>query len=84
MLAYEHSDPNSRHVEAVEEGLNVVVNLHPLALTLVFENALSCARTGVAVSEERVKQARRDEGEKKKSRRCACLSKSIHFKSGSD
>ena len=40
VLADEHADADAAHVEAVEEGLDVVVNLHPLALALPFEDAL--------------------------------------------
>jgi hypothetical protein len=40
MLADEHADADARHVEAVEEGLDVVINLHPLSLALPLQNAL--------------------------------------------
>ena len=40
VLADEHTDADTRHVEAVEEGLYVVVNLHPLSLALPLEDAL--------------------------------------------
>ena len=41
VLADEHSYTNARHVETVEESLNVVVNLHPLSLPFPFQYALS-------------------------------------------
>lgn len=44
VLADEHADADARHVEAVEEGLNVVVNLHALLLSLPFQNALCHGR----------------------------------------
>jgi len=40
VLADEHADADAGHVEAVEKGLDVVVDLHALALALVFEYAL--------------------------------------------
>ena len=40
VLADEHADADAAHVEAVEEGLDVVVNLHALALALPLEDAL--------------------------------------------
>lgn len=40
MLADEHADTNAGHIEAVEEGLYVVVDLHPLSLALPLEDAL--------------------------------------------
>lgn len=35
VLADEHSDADAGHVEAVEEGLDVVVDLHALPLALI-------------------------------------------------
>lgn len=40
VLAYKHANTDTRHVEAVEESLDVVVYLHSLTLALVFEDAL--------------------------------------------
>ena len=40
VLANEHADAYAGHVETIEEGLNVVVDLHTLTLTLVLEDAL--------------------------------------------
>lgn len=40
VLADEHADADARHVEAVEEGLDVGVDLHALAPPLVLEDAL--------------------------------------------
>lgn len=40
VLADEHADADARHVEAVEEGLDVGVDLHALAAALVLEDAL--------------------------------------------
>lgn len=41
VLAHEHADADARHVEPVEERLDVLVDLHALLFTFVFENALS-------------------------------------------
>jgi hypothetical protein len=40
MLADEHTDTDTGHVETVEEGLDSAVDLHALTTTLVLENAL--------------------------------------------
>lgn len=40
VLADEHADADAGHVEAVEEGLDVGVDLHALAAALVFQDAL--------------------------------------------
>jgi hypothetical protein len=40
VLADEHADADAGHVEAVEEGLDVVVDLHPLSLALPLQDAL--------------------------------------------
>ena len=40
MLADKHADAYAGHVKAVEEGLNVVIDLHALSLSLPLENAL--------------------------------------------
>ena len=42
VLADEHADADAGHVEAVEEGLDVGVDLHALPFALVFEDALGC------------------------------------------
>src|SRR3954447_21136405 len=44
MLSYQHPNANTRHVEAVEEGLNRRVDLHALAFALVFIDACSNGR----------------------------------------
>ena len=44
VLSDKHSDAYPGHVEAVEEGLDIVVDLHALALALVFEDALCHCR----------------------------------------
>lgn len=41
VLADEHPYPDAGHVEAIQEILYVRVDLHPLALPLVLEDALS-------------------------------------------
>src|SRR5436305_976181 len=41
MLSYQHPNANTRHVEAVEEGLNRGVDLHTLPFALVFVDARS-------------------------------------------
>ena len=41
MLANKHTYPYSRHIETVEEGLDIGVNLHSLPIPLVFQNTLS-------------------------------------------
>jgi len=46
VLADEHTDADAGHVEAVKEGLDVVVDLHALALALVFEDTLSWGLLG--------------------------------------
>jgi hypothetical protein len=48
VLAQQHANTDTRHVEAVEEGLYVVVDLHPLPLALVLQDAL-CDRRDDAV-----------------------------------
>lgn len=40
MLADKHSNAYSRHVESVEEGLDIRVDLHPLTFSLVFIDTL--------------------------------------------
>ena len=40
VLAYEHTDANTRHIEAVKEGLDVGIDLHTLPIALVLEYAL--------------------------------------------
>ena len=40
MLTDEHANTNTRHVKTVEEGLDIVVDLHPLPLTLPLKDAL--------------------------------------------
>lgn len=40
VLADEHPDANARHVEAVKEGLDVVIDLHPLPFPLPFQDTL--------------------------------------------
>lgn len=40
MLADQHANTDAAHVEAVEEGLDIVVDLHSLALALVLEDSL--------------------------------------------
>ena len=42
VLAYQHTDADAGHVESIEKGLDVGVDLHALALALVFENTLGC------------------------------------------
>ena len=43
VLADQHADADARHVEAVEEALDRLVNLQPLLLALPFEHALGWA-----------------------------------------
>lgn len=40
VLSDEHADTNSRHVKAIEEGLDGAVDLHALTLALVLEDTL--------------------------------------------
>jgi hypothetical protein len=40
VLADEHADADPGHVESVEEGLDVVVDLHALALALPLQYSL--------------------------------------------
>jgi hypothetical protein len=49
VLSYQHADSYSRHVEAVQECLNVVVNLHPLPLPFVFQDSLRNSRHNTVV-----------------------------------
>ena len=49
MLADEHADADARHVEAVEKGLDGVVNVHSLPLALIFEYTLSYFHGGKLV-----------------------------------
>ena len=50
MLADEHADADAGHVEAVEEGLDVGVDLHALPLPLVLENPLGYGCDDTVVS----------------------------------
>lgn len=50
VLADKHADTYTAHVEAVEEGLDVVVYLHTLPLALVFQNSLCDGRHDRIVS----------------------------------
>lgn len=36
VLAYQHTNAYSRHVEAIEEGLDVRIDLHSLSVPFVF------------------------------------------------
>ena len=49
MLTYEHTNTNAGHVEAVEEGLDVRINLHALPIPFIFENALGDGRDDAVV-----------------------------------
>ena len=44
VLADEHADADTRHVEAVEEGLDIVIDLHALLLALPLQDALCHGR----------------------------------------
>ena len=50
VLPNEHTDADTGHVEAVEEGLDVVVYLHALSLALVLENSLGCIYANMVYS----------------------------------
>lgn len=50
VLTDEHTDAYARHVEAIEERLNVVVNLHALSLALILQNTLRHGRHNAIVS----------------------------------
>ena len=49
MLTDQHTDPNPRHVEAVEKRLDVRVDLHSLPVPLVFQDPLSDCRDHAVV-----------------------------------
>lgn len=49
VLADEHAYPDTGHVEAVEEGLDGIVDLHALSSTFVFEYALCHGRDDAVV-----------------------------------
>lgn len=50
MLANQHTYTYTGHVEAVEEGLDIGVNLHALFLAFVFEDSLSDGCDNAVVS----------------------------------
>lgn len=50
VLTNEHSNTDTGHVEAIEEGLYVVVNLHALPFPLVLEDTLRHGRDDTIVS----------------------------------
>ena len=49
MLTDQHADPNPRHVEAIEERLNVRIDLHSLPVPLVLQDPLSDCRDHAVV-----------------------------------
>ena len=50
VLADQHADANTGHVESVKERLDVRIDLHPLSSTLVFKDALSYGRDHTIVA----------------------------------
>jgi len=49
VLAYQHTNTYSGHVEAVEKGLDVRIDLHSLSISLVFKDSLSDRRNNAVV-----------------------------------